>query len=197
MAQIKIEITYDPSKETLERAVSSLTAKGTPSNAPAFDTECAVKAAIAAQRFIAANEVDSYVNYLREIAGMTDDQIAAVCGEYVSANSTLLQAAAAGEVKTEGAGPTPAATDETAASAKTGDQAAKTSASGKPGASPSEGDGKKVSKTDVRAAATVLSKAGKREELSAIFAKFGGKKLSDIKEEDYPALMKELEAANG
>lgn len=44
---------------------------------------------------------------------------------------------------------------------------------------------------------TVLSKAGKREELSAIFAKFGGKKLSDIKEEDYPALMKELEAANG
>ena len=107
MAQIKIEITYDPSKETLERAVSSLTAKGTPSNAPAFDTECAVKATIAAQRFIAANEVDSYVNYLREIAGMTDDQIAAVCGEYVSANSTLLQAAAAGEVKTEGAGPTP------------------------------------------------------------------------------------------
>ena len=35
------------------------------------------------------------------------------------------------------------------------------------------------------------------EELSAIFAEFGGKKLSDIKEEDYPALMERLVAANG
>ena len=35
-------------------------------------------------------------------------------------------------------------------------------------------------------------KAGKQDFLRAAFAKFGGKKLSDIKEEDYPALMDEL-----
>lgn len=160
MAQIKIEITYDPSTETLAQAVSSLV----PSTA-GIDPDALGEA-------------------------VTQEALARL-------GKTAGKAAQTNEVKAEGADPTPAATGETAASAKTGDQAAETSASGKPGASPSEGDVKKVSKTDVRAAATVLSKAGKREELSAIFVKFGGKKLSDIKEEDYPALMKELEAANG
>lgn len=56
---------------------------------------------------------------------------------------------------------------------------------------------KPVSKTDVRAVATALTKAGKRETLKVIFKKFGGEKLSDIKEADYPALMRELVAANG
>ena len=56
---------------------------------------------------------------------------------------------------------------------------------------------KLVSKTDVRAVATALTKAGKREALKAIFKKFGGEKLSDIQEADYPALMRELVAANG
>jgi len=149
MAQIKIEITYDPSTETLAQAVSSLV----PSTA-GIDPDALGEA-------------------------VTQEALARL-------GKTTGKAAQTNEVKAEGADPTPAATGETAASAKTGDQAAETSASGKPGASPS-----------VRAAATVLSKAGKREELSAIFAKFGGKKLSDIKEEDYPALMKELEAANG
>lgn len=50
----------------------------------------------------------------------------------------------------------------------------------------------KVSLTDVRAVALKLSKAGKQDILKAAFAKFGGKKLSDIKPEDYGALMKEL-----
>lgn len=152
MAQIKIEITYDPSTETLAQAVSSLV----PSTA-GIDPDALGEA-------------------------VTQEALARL-------GKTTGKAAQTNEVKAEGADPTPAATGETAASAKTGDQAAETSASGKPGASPSEGDVKKVSKTDVRAAATVLSKAGKREELSAIFAKFGGKKLSDIKEEDYPALI--------
>lgn len=49
-----------------------------------------------------------------------------------------------------------------------------------------------VSLTDVRAVALTLSKAGKQDALKAAFAKFGGKKLSDIKPEDYGALMKEL-----
>lgn len=56
---------------------------------------------------------------------------------------------------------------------------------------------KPVSKTDVRAVATALTKAGKRDTLKAIFKKFGGEKLSDIQEADYPALMRELVAANG
>lgn len=50
----------------------------------------------------------------------------------------------------------------------------------------------KVELTDVRAVALKLSKAGKQDVLKAAFAKFGGKKLSDIKSDDYAALMAEL-----
>lgn len=182
MAQIKIEITYDPSKETLEQAVSSLTPKA----CPAEPTKSAftIDAAIAAQRFIAANQVDRYIEYLREDLKLTPEQIEAVCGEYVQANASFFQKQDAPEAKTD---PSPKPADkpsEPAASAAT------TTSSDKP-------EPKAVSKTDVRAVATALSKAGKREALSAIFAEFGGKKLSDIKEEDYPALMERLVAANG
>lgn len=69
-------------------------------------------------------------------------------------------------------------------------------APGGPAADPAPEE-KPVSKTDVRAVATALTKAGKRETLKVIFKKFGGEKLSDIKEADYPALMRELVAANG
>lgn len=55
---------------------------------------------------------------------------------------------------------------------------------------------KPVTKTDVRAMATALTKAGKRDALKAIFKKMGAEKLSDIQEKDYPALMRELVAAN-
>lgn len=56
-----------------------------------------------------------------------------------------------------------------------------------------------ISKTDIRAVALKLSKAGKQKELAEIFAKFGAKKLSDFdsRPADYPALMKELVSANG
>lgn len=49
-------------------------------------------------------------------------------------------------------------------------------------------------KTDVRAVALKLSKAGKSAVLKEIFAKFGAEKLSDIKEDQYTELMKELNA---
>lgn len=45
---------------------------------------------------------------------------------------------------------------------------------------------------DIKAICLKLSKAGKQAELKAAFAKFGGKKLSDIAETDYAALMKVL-----
>lgn len=153
MAQIKIEITYDPSTETLEQAVSSLVPKA------AIDPNA--------------------------------------LGEAVTRKALARLGKAPGKTETEG--PTSAGTGETSAPAKNEGTAASETAGGKPGASPSEPgpEPKKVSKTDVRAVATALSKAGKREELSAIFAEFGGKKLSDIKEEDYPALMERLVAANG
>lgn len=153
MAQIKIEITYDPSTETLEQAVSSLVPK----------------------------------------AAIDPDAL----GEAVTRETLARLGKAPGKTETEG--PTSAGTGETSAPAKNEGTAASETADGKPSASPSEPgpEPKKVSKTDVRAVATALSKAGKREELSAIFAEFGGKKLSDIKEEDYPALMERLVAANG
>lgn len=53
-----------------------------------------------------------------------------------------------------------------------------------------------ITMTDVRAKALAMSKAGKAAELKAIFAKFGAVKLSDIKPEDYEALMRELVNAN-
>ena len=58
---------------------------------------------------------------------------------------------------------------------------------------------KPITKTDIRAVALNLSKAGKQKELADIFAKFGCKKLSDFysRTEDYPALMKELVSVNG
>ena len=58
---------------------------------------------------------------------------------------------------------------------------------------------KPITKTDIRAVALKLSKAGKQKELADIFEKFGCKKLSDFdsRTEDYPALMKELVSVNG
>lgn len=55
-----------------------------------------------------------------------------------------------------------------------------------------------ITKTDIRAGALKLVKAGKQKELVEIFKKFGCKKLSDFdsRAEDYPALMKELVSAN-
>lgn len=50
-----------------------------------------------------------------------------------------------------------------------------------------------ISKTDVRAIALKLSKAGKQAELKEIFNEFGAEKLSEVKEADYPALKAKLE----
>lgn len=55
----------------------------------------------------------------------------------------------------------------------------------------------KITKTDVRAIALKLSKAGKSETLKEIFAKFGAEKFSDVPEAKYPELMRELVSVNG
>lgn len=54
---------------------------------------------------------------------------------------------------------------------------------------------KAPSKTDIRAMATALSKKDKAK-LKEIFAAFNATKLSDIPENEYPALMEKLVAAN-
>lgn len=53
-----------------------------------------------------------------------------------------------------------------------------------------------VTLSDIRAIALKLSKAGQQEQLKEAFAKFGGKKLSDIKPENYAELMKVLSEVN-
>lgn len=53
----------------------------------------------------------------------------------------------------------------------------------------------KIDAKDVKAVCLKMSKAGRANELRAAFAKFGGKKFSDISEDDYPALMEELQNA--
>lgn len=57
---------------------------------------------------------------------------------------------------------------------------------------PAKNEPAKVTLTDVRAVALKLSKAGKQDFLKSAFEKFGGKKLSDIKEADYATLLEEL-----
>lgn len=59
-----------------------------------------------------------------------------------------------------------------------------------------EAETPKVSLTDVRPKALVLSKAGKQDKLKEIFAKYGATKLSAISEENYSDLMKDLEEAS-
>lgn len=166
MAQIKIEITYDPSKEALEQAVSSLV----PST---VGIDC---------------------NTLGE--AVTQEVLARL--RKTSSETIATEAVQSSEDKTNGADITSTDTDKASAPTGTEDQSAMDSASDQVNTPLFDPDSvKKVSKTDVRAIATALSKSGKREELSAIFAEFGGKKLSDIKEADYPALMERLVAANG
>lgn len=54
----------------------------------------------------------------------------------------------------------------------------------------------KISKTDVRAVALKISKAGKSDVLREIFGKFGATNLKGIAEDDYEALMRELVAVD-
>lgn len=52
---------------------------------------------------------------------------------------------------------------------------------------------KTVTLSELRKKGTELTKAGKLPELQAVFAEFGAKKLSQIAESDYQAVMKKLE----
>ena len=53
---------------------------------------------------------------------------------------------------------------------------------------------KKYSFMDVRKAFSAKSRAGYTEQVKALIASYGAEKLSGVKEEDYPALMADLEA---
>ena len=57
---------------------------------------------------------------------------------------------------------------------------------------PWQAETKAYSAVDVKAVCLKLSKEGRQADLKAAFAKFDAKKLSEVKPEDYPALMKEL-----
>lgn len=88
-------------------------------------------------------------------------------------------------------------TAKTTEPAKTETTPAETTPASKPEAeseAPAEENVAAPTKTDVRAVALKLSKAGKSDVLKEIFAKFGAEKLSDVKEEQYADLMKELNA---
>lgn len=94
-----------------------------------------------------------------------------------------------GETKKPEAKKTPKKTTEKPASVETADVDAPETVEDD---APAEKTETKVELTDVRAVALKLSKAGKQDVLKAAFAKFGGKKLSDIKPDDYVALMAAL-----
>lgn len=63
-------------------------------------------------------------------------------------------------------------------------------------AEPAKETAKAVTKTDVRAVALKISKAGKSDVLKEIFAKFEATKLSEVPEERYDELMEELVAVD-
>ena len=56
-----------------------------------------------------------------------------------------------------------------------------------------EAKASKVTKTDLRNKGLELTKAGKSIEMKAVFEEFGAAKLSEVKEEDYAAVMEKLE----
>ena len=58
---------------------------------------------------------------------------------------------------------------------------------------PWEDEPKTVTLSELRKKGTELTKAGKLPALQAVFAEFGAKKLSQIAERDYQAVMKKLE----
>ena len=68
--------------------------------------------------------------------------------------------------------------------------AVKEAATAAPAAEPQ----KKYSFMDVRKAFSAKSHAGYTEQVKALIASYGADKLSGVKEEDYPALMTDLEA---
>ena len=57
---------------------------------------------------------------------------------------------------------------------------------------PKKPEAPKLTAADVKAVCLKFSKAGRQAELKAAFAKFGAKKLTEISEDDYPALLEEL-----
>ena len=57
-----------------------------------------------------------------------------------------------------------------------------------------EAEAPTVTKTQLRDKGLELTKAGKSDEMKAVFEEFGASKLSQVKEEDYPAVMEKLEA---
>ena len=63
-----------------------------------------------------------------------------------------------------------------------------------PPAAPREEPQKKYSFTDVRKAFSNKSHAGYTEQVKALITSYGADRLSAVKEEDYPALMADLEA---
>lgn len=62
-----------------------------------------------------------------------------------------------------------------------------------PSAEPQEKEPKKYTFMDVRKAFSAKSHAGYTEQVKALIGKYGVAKLSAVKEEDYPALMADLE----
>jgi len=62
-----------------------------------------------------------------------------------------------------------------------------------PGEAPAEAEQPTVSKTDIRAKALELTKAGHDAYVKETFRLFGSEKLSGLKEEDYPKVLAKLE----
>ena len=62
-----------------------------------------------------------------------------------------------------------------------------------PGTEPKAEEPQKYTFTDVRKAFSAKSHAGYTEQIKALIGKYGAAKLSAVKEEDYPAIMADLE----
>ena len=58
---------------------------------------------------------------------------------------------------------------------------------------PASEKGPKLTLVDIRAKGVALSKAGKHEKVVEVIKKYGGEKLTDLKEEDYADFLNDLE----
>lgn len=121
---------------------------------------------------------------LSELSQMLDEL--AACGEELVAVAKTLSAC--GEKMTKTANSIRAAFTDTAA-----ESPKNVPVPAEPVKEEKEPEKPTYSFTDVRKAFSAKSHAGFTEEVKALIGKYGASKLSAINEEDYPALMAELE----
>ena len=201
MLEMKITIAAPDLAAAINNLAVSLGNEGTAEN-PALRI-----AAITAQRFIKASDVNGFVEYLKNTEGLTDEQIHAVCGDYVKGNSDFFNPTQQAPVQAPGA-PLSATPAQTATPiAPTAPAPAVTPAANVPVApiaqapvaqapvAPAVPTGAPTYTLEMIArAGTALVDAGKMDALCGLLAKYGVEALTALDPAQYGNFANDLRA---